>query len=395
MNMLGTVPEFRRERGREYELKFILAICVVATLAGGKNPREIATIAASMSQPLLRKLGAEWDYFQHRYKYPHKTTIWFVLTTVDAEKLNKITGDWLFSQARKHRKEAGKFTWAIAIDGKVMRGAWTDENDKVTLFSAMIQGMAITIAQVRVPDGTNEITQVENLVNSCDIPDGESVLFTLDAAHSGRETGKFLGGKEETDYLITLKTDKPSFYGKVVEKIAPVLAEPPHDVMTESSRGRTKVWSCWMASGKGISYPHLDQVACILREVYNRKREKVSKEIAIQITSAGPEKMSAAGMNRHTREHWGIENKSHYVRDTLYREDHNQSWKGNEPSSLAAMHNLALGLLNLKNVKSIKETTEVIHMDLTRALQYMTTESNIGCTVLPPNGPAPYVQFLH
>jgi hypothetical protein len=37
-------------------------------------------------------------------------------------------------------------------------------NDRVTLFSAMIYGKGVTSAQVRVPDGTNEITQVERAV---------------------------------------------------------------------------------------------------------------------------------------------------------------------------------------------------------------------------------------
>ena len=40
----------------------------------------------------------------------------------------------LFAQTRK----SGNDEWEIAVDGKVMRGASTDENDKVTLFSAML-----------------------------------------------------------------------------------------------------------------------------------------------------------------------------------------------------------------------------------------------------------------
>lgn len=39
--------------------------------------------------------------------------------------------------------------------------------------------------------------------------------------------------------------------------------------------------------------------------------------------------MSAADMNRHTRGQWGIKNKSHYIRNPVYREDSNQSWKEN------------------------------------------------------------------
>jgi predicted transposase YbfD/YdcC len=161
--------------------------------------------------------------------------------------------------------------------------------------------------------------------------------------------------------------------------------------MTDGSRGRMKIWSCWITSGDGIGYPHLGQVACIFREIYNRKGEKVSKEITIQITSAGAEKMSASDMNRHTREHWGIENKSHYVRDTLYREDHNQSREGNGPQALASLHNFAARLFRMKGVKSIKETTELIHMDRMLALNYMTTVRDGCCAALSLNSPEPTV----
>jgi predicted transposase YbfD/YdcC len=341
-----------------------------------------------MPQPLLRKLGAEWGYFRRRYKYPCKTTIWYVLTHVDAAELDRITGTWLLSQARKYREGDGEFTWVIAVDGKVMRGAWTDENDKVTLFSAMLQDKALTIAQVRVPDGTNEITQVEALAEACGIEEGESVLVTLDAAHSSKETAEFIGGKPLWDYMITLKTDKPTLYRKAAGKIAAVLGEGPHDVMVDRSRGHIKEWSCWVTSAAGIEFPHLAQVACIRREVFNLCGEKISKEIAIQITSAKDDRIGAADMNRYTREHWGIENKSHYIRDTVYREDHNQSWTGNGPHALASLRNLAIGLLRLKKVKSVKETTELIHLDRMLALHYMSTKSDRRCAALPPNSPA-------
>ena len=92
--------------------------------------------------------------------------------------------------------------------------AWTDENGSVTLFSAMLQEEAITVAQVRVPDGTNETTQVKALAKELGIQDGETVLATLDAAHCNKETAEFIGGKPGWDYLITVKTDKPTLYSK-------------------------------------------------------------------------------------------------------------------------------------------------------------------------------------
>ena len=113
--------------------------------------------------------------------------------------------------------------------------------------------------------------------------------------------------------------------------------------------------------------------ALIRRDVYEISGQPVSKEIALMITSRIPEKMTAAGISRFTRKHWGIENKSHYVRDTVYREDHNQAWTGNGPQALAITHNLAISLMRLKGVKAIKETTEWIAADRTRAYRFMIT----------------------
>ena len=149
-----------------------------------------------------------------------------MLTRVDVAELDRITGAWLFAQARK----GGNSEWEIAVDGKVMRGAWTDENDKVTLFSAMLHREAVTIAQVRVPDGTNEITQADAILGTVEIPGGESVLVTLDAAHTQRETAETIGGKPGWDYLMTVKGNQPSLQREVFDEILPLLRETPHDV---------------------------------------------------------------------------------------------------------------------------------------------------------------------
>jgi len=148
LGMLESVADPRSPQGIQHTLKFVLAASVVAMLAGAKNYREIASHAADIPQPLLKKLGAERSWFTLRYKHPSKSTVRNVLTRVDAAEMDMISGAWLFAQARKN----GKAEWIIAVDGKVMRGAWTDENDKVTLFSAMLHREAVTIAQVRVPD---------------------------------------------------------------------------------------------------------------------------------------------------------------------------------------------------------------------------------------------------
>ena len=369
LGMLGSVPDPRDPRGKRHALAFVLVVCVVATLAGAKNYREIAGNAAGMPRPLLKKPGAKWDWFNFRYSYPSMQTIRNVLTGIDAAGLDRITCAWLFTQARKDAE--GELE--IALDGKVMRGAWTDENDKVTLFSAMLHREAVTIAQVRVPDGTSEITQTGALLNAADIPEGEPVLVTLDAAHTQRETAEIIGGKPGMDYLMTVKGNQPSLQREVFDKILPLLCEAPHHVKEEHSRGRIKRWSCWTADAGGINFPHACQVAFIRRDVFEISGDRISKECALILTSRKAEKMTAADASRHVRGHWGIENKSHYVRDTTWREDANQSYTGNGPHALASLRNLAVGLFRIKGENAIKQTTELVSRDRMRALHFMAT----------------------
>lgn len=121
----------RDPMGKQHPLAFVLAICMVATLARAKNYTEIARHARDIHQPLLRKLGAKWKWFELRYQWRSLSVIRIVLTGIDGNELDAITGTWLFRQARR----TGKGEWEFELDGKVMRGAWTGENDKVTHFS--------------------------------------------------------------------------------------------------------------------------------------------------------------------------------------------------------------------------------------------------------------------
>jgi hypothetical protein len=370
LEMLSSVTDPRNARGRQYLIGFVLAVTVVATLAGAKGYSEIARRVRGISQGMLMRLGSEWDWHKNRYRWPSKTVIRNILSGIDCDEMDRIVGKWLFENSRR----TGSHEWEIALDGKVMRGAWNAENDKVTFFSAVTHRDSVTIAQVSVPVGTNEITQASTIMKSIDslgIPDEDEVLVTVDAAHTSRATAREITRRPQMDYLMNVKGNRPGLQKSVFAKLAPLTKEDPDNVITERSRGRIRKWSCWTTDADGVNFPGASQVALIRRDVFEVSGSRVSKEIALMITSRKACKMTAADINRKTREHWGIENKSHYVRDTVYREDHNQTWADNGPQALAITHNLAISLIRLKGVKAIKETVEWIADDRSRALRFM------------------------
>jgi predicted transposase YbfD/YdcC len=65
---------------------------------------------------------------------------------------------------------------------------------------------------------------------------------------------------------------------------------------------------------------------------------------------------SASEVIRKVRQHWSIENQQHYPLDVTFNEDSNRSRKGFAALNLAALHCLALNLLNLDDTPKLSKS---------------------------------------
>lgn len=97
----------------------------------------------------------------------------------------------------------------------------------------------------------------------------------------------------------------------------------------------------------GAPWPHLQQVCRVERRrtVYRRGRVHDSVEVTYAITSLPPARADARTLLGYVRHHWGIENKTHWVRDVTFDEDRSQTRTGAAPQVMAACRNLAIALL--------------------------------------------------
>jgi hypothetical protein len=68
------------------------------------------------------------------------------------------------------------------------------------------------------------------------------------------------------------------------------------------------------------------------------------------------------------RGHWHIENRTHYVRDVTYREDHSQVRTGHAPENLATLRNLATGTFRAAGYVNIAHARRHHTHDYTRVL---------------------------
>lgn len=303
LELFANIPEQRKPRGLVFPLAFILATSLIATLGGAAHFRQIADQVVDFPPELLRKLGGRWCHFLLRFLTPCDRTFRRVFEGVDVERLEKEIGEWLRKRAR--RDENGVLR--LAIDGKVLRGVWTDENERFTLFSAMIHREGVTIAQVKVPADTTEITQVKALLGTVVPREGERVIVTMDAAHTQRDTAEYIASARGFDYVMSAKGNQPTLCVAIAAKVVPLTKKAPHHTVDERDHGRANTWETWIANADGIDFPYAKQIALIRRRTYNLVGEKTRQEYALIITSLAGEHASAVELSDHVRNHWGIE----------------------------------------------------------------------------------------
>jgi hypothetical protein len=106
----------------------------------------------------------------------------------------------------------------------------------------MIHGAGVTVAQVSVPADTNEITQVDTLLEAIPVGADEPVVVTMDAAHTQRDTAEHLKGRRGFDYVMTVKGNQPSLLQSVFTTIFPTLKNAPEHVVEERRHGRINRW---------------------------------------------------------------------------------------------------------------------------------------------------------
>lgn len=336
---------------------FVLAVAVVAVLAGATNFREIGDQAGDLSQRLLERLGGRRHPLKHKIVAPSEKRIRTLIQQIDATVLDAIVGGWLWDLAQAGRLEP--LLTALAVDGKHLRGT-----DGVVLFSAMLHHERVVVAQRQVPEGTNEITQVKDLLNPLDL---DGVVVTGDAAHTQHDTAEYIAGDRDAEYFLAVKANQPGLQAAIFDKIQAECGVDPDHRAVQEGHGRIVERCIWVTDADGVDFPHAGQVARIRRDVYDLIGRRVSKEIVHAVTSLTPGRAAPNDLAALAQGQWGIES-IHWIRDAVYREDDNKAYTGQGPQVMATFRNLAVSLLHLSGITKIKATLQQIGRDRDRVL---------------------------
>ena len=111
----------------------------------------------------------------------------------------------------------------------------------------------------------------------------------------------------------------------------------------------------------GGKWPGLEQGVELRRE--RRVKGKVTVEVSYAITSLSADHADAGRLLHLVRDHWQMENRSHWVRDVTLGEDACRVRSGAAPQVLAAFRNVAVHLLATVPADSNKAAIETLQVN--------------------------------
>jgi predicted transposase YbfD/YdcC len=332
----------RARRGIRYPLPKALTLILLAKLGGEDTVRGMATWLKHRTERLARALGLA------RARMPHRTTISRILGhAVLVEEFEETVGSFF----KDSLKEGDKLV--IAIDGKTMRGTIeAGQNRGVHLLGAYVPGEGVVLFQTEVAGKENEIPAAPRVLERLDL---REAIVVGDAMHTQRRLSAQIVA-EGGDYVWVVKENQPQLRDDIAAAFQPVPCVPgfhpgPRDHPTaetvDKGHGRIEKRTITVTSElKGfLDWPGMEQVFQLERHFVYPKKGNVREETTYGITSLSPQRASPARLLEVARAYWGIENGLHYRRDVTFQEDRCRLRTGHAAHMMAALNNLAIGLI--------------------------------------------------
>jgi predicted transposase YbfD/YdcC len=388
------ISDGRSDQGRDHPVAAVLTLCAAAVLAGMRSFTAIAGWVADVPGELVG-----WLYPtptpggpRPRPGGPSKTTLWRVLTGVDAAAVDAAIGSWLAEQARHataaFTSPAGRASdaanrtdtepveqvngplLAVAVDGKTVRGAVAADGSQVHLMAAATHGDQLVLGQVEVGAKTNEIPMFAPLIDQLAATgiDPRRLVVTADALHCQRDHATYLH-QRGAGFVFTVKHNQPSLFAAL--DALPWTDTPVAHRETDRGHGRITTRTIQtLPAPPDLPFPHVDQVWLIERYVTNLAGTPTSAVAALGVSNLHCSQAAPADIARLVRDHWGVES-LHWLRDTVYREDHSRAHTRSGPRVMAGLRNLGIGALHLAGRRDISEATRWAGRNMHRPFQLL------------------------
>ena len=178
--------------------------------------------------------------------------------------------------------------------------------------------------------------------------------------------------------LVRIKANQPSLHDAVAALCAEHAPVERHETVDRHHHGRQehRLVEIFEVDGHLSAdwQPLVGCASCISRLTWIKDTRSglwtARRDVAY---SACQIRLDAPTLARAVRDHWGIENRDHHVRDRILREDDSRIRR--KPGLFARLRSFALNLLRAKGVGNISQALYANALSLNRLLDFGTLNS--------------------
>jgi predicted transposase YbfD/YdcC len=337
------LPDPRRAQGRRHKLMDILAIALCAVLCGADDFTEIEEFGETR-EAWLR------GFLELPHGIPSHDTFGRVFAALDPAAFGRCFMSWVRGVA--HLSEGA----IVAIDGKAVRRSYDAARDgpAIKLVSAWVREHRLTLGQVKVSEGSNEITAVPELLKALAI---KGCVVTADALNCQKEIAAGVR-RQGGDYVLALKGNHGGLHERVGQFLASVREGRTHGFevgehrSVEKEHGRIEERYFLQANAPedltgGGEWVGLASVG--LCEAAREVGGQVSTHRRYYLSSLPVE---AGKFAEAVRGHWAVENSCHWVLDVVFGEDNSRVRVAHAAENFALLRRIVNNLL--QHERSVK-----------------------------------------
>lgn len=330
----------RSEINRKHPLVSVVAISMMAVLAGADGPTLIHRWARSLEEQLPSLLDLPNGI-------PSRDVIRRVLCALKPEAFQECFSEWIgrligsSNDAQRH----------VAVDGKTLRGSG-DSNKGIGplhLVSAWASERGLTLAQVPTDQKSNEITAIPELLRLIDL---KKSIITIDAMGTQKKIAQQIVDGEG-NYILALKANHETTHAAVInyveEHVNTDFAGTRHQQLDDTpakpghGRSESRVYIQFEVPKDFPNRSVWAGLTTIGLVVYTFIRSgKEHTDIRYYLSSLP---LNVAVFAKCVRNHWGIENTCHWSLDVTYNEDGLKSRNRLGTENMAWLRRFTLSLL--------------------------------------------------
>jgi len=336
------MPDPRLNRKKLHQLGDIMAIAILAVICGAETWVDMEDFGVARYDWLKR-------FLELPNGIPSHDSFNRVFSLIDPKEFETRFVEWV-------EAVSGKLNGQVVIDGKMIKGSGNRRTKKEPLWivSAWSADLDLVLVHTQVSEKSNEITAIPEILKMLSV---KGCIVSIDAMGCQKEIAKQICD-EGGDYVLALKGNQGNLHAEIsnyfqqAEAINFEYVEHDFHKSYEENRGRKEERLLYVTGDiewlpMREEWSNLQSIVFVLstREVGGEK----TTEKRFYISSLPPNAQQHA---KAVRNHWGIENKQHWILDVGFNEDQCRTRDKTSGKNFATFRRLALNLLKQEPSKA-------------------------------------------